>query len=151
MNNIFSNMSFCRVVSLVLTAVFLSSFPAGATSLAICVDSEENHIINQEHLRLDDCHPALETVQPSIIESHSVLKSQDNDDCVDILLSNSNLLIRSSERKITEFTKLIFPVVLFDNNFGFQDNLKGQKSSLPIQPQFPSPSIIAQRTVVLLI
>ena len=83
MTNFFSKNTFNRVVCQVLTLVFLSSFPAGASAKALCLDEEENHLVDQ-YLYLVGCHASAETYLPFSDEHCSARAEKENKDCFDV-------------------------------------------------------------------
>jgi hypothetical protein len=151
MNKIFCKNVFNRVICLLLAAVFLSSFPTGATALALCLDEGENHIVDQGHLYLADCHSSVEAGQSLLYEHPSTLAGQESNNCVDISLSNENAVNRPSEITLPVFTKVIFSYALPNSRIGFQQQIAGYGSAAFTQPRFLSPFINTRLTVVLLI
>lgn len=55
----FSHISPCRLICLLLTVIFMSSFPRGATALTLCLDGDNNHLVDQ-HFYFADCHYSVE-------------------------------------------------------------------------------------------
>ena len=151
MNKIFCKNAFNRVICLLLAAVFLSSFPTGATALALCLDEGRNHVVDQGHLYLADCHSSVEAGQSLSYEYRSTLAGQERNNCVDISLSNENAVSRPSEITLPVFTKVVFSYALPNSRIGFQQQIAGYSSAAFTQPQFLSPFINARLTVVLLI
>ena len=142
---------FNRVICLLLTAVFLSSFPAGTKALALCLDEGENHVVDQGHLYLADCHSSVDAGQPLFYEYRSTIAGPANNNCVDISLSNPSAVNRPPEIILPVFSKVILSYTLPYNQIESQHQIAGYSSSTLAQPQFPSSFINAQRTVVLLI
>ncbi len=151
MNKIFCKNAFTRVICLVLAAVFLSSFPTGATALALCLDMDKTHVVDQDHLHLADCHSSAEAGQSLLYGHYSTLAGKENNNCVDIALSNENAVNRPSEITLPVFTKVVLSYALPNSQIGSQQQMAEYLSSALTQPQFPSPFINARLTVVLLI
>jgi len=146
----FSQNIFNRVISLLLAVVFLSAFPTGASALALCLDEEENHIVDQ-NLYLDYCHSFAETYLPLSEEHCSALAEKKDNDCVDVSLTNANALNLPSKVFLPVYAKAIFSYALPENLIRFQQQVTGQNSSVLFQYQPNLSHLKAHRTVVLLI
>ncbi len=149
MTEILSKKSFNRLICLVLAAVFLSSFPAGTTALALCLDKDENHIIDP-NFYLADCHSSVDTGLLLSDEHCSALAEKKNNDCVDVSLSNQNAFNRPSAITLPAFAKMILSYALPDNQLRSQQQLAKHHSSALSQHLSTLPHINAQRTVILL-
>ena len=149
MTEILSKKSFNRLICLVLAAVFLSSFPAGTTALALCLDKDENHIIDP-NFYLADCHSSVGTDLLLSDEHCSALAEKENNDCVDVSLSNQNAFNRPSAITLPAFAKIILSYALPDNQLRSQQQLAKHHSSALSQHLSTLPHINAQRTVILL-
>jgi hypothetical protein len=149
MTKIFSKKSFNRVICLVLAAVFLSSFPAGATALALCLDMDKIHVADQKYLLTPDCHSSNDTHNLINNQPNATLISREANDCVDVSLSNRNALRRPSEITLPVFDKVILSYDLPNSQLGLQQQLAGYSSSALSQHLFTLPHINARRTVVL--
>ncbi len=149
MTEILSKKSFNRLICLVLAAVFLSSFPAGTTALALCLDKDENHIIDP-NFYLADCHSPVDTDLLLSDEHCSALAEKENNDCVDVSLSNQNAFKRSSAITLPAFAKMILSYALPDNQLRSQQQLAKHHASALSQHLSTLPHINAQRTVILL-
>jgi hypothetical protein len=149
MTEILSKKSFNRLICLVLAAVFLSSFPAGTTALALCLDKDENHIIDP-NFYLADCHSSVGTDLLLSDEHCSALAEKENNDCVDVSLSNQNAFNRPSAITLPAFAKMILSYALPDNQLRSQQQLAKHHSSALSQHLSTLPHINAQRTVILL-
>jgi hypothetical protein len=149
MTEILSKKSFNRLICLVLAAVFLSSFPAGTTALALCLDKDENHIIDP-NFYLADCHSPVDTDLLLSDEHCSALAEKENNDCVDVSLSNQNAFNRPSAITLPASAKIILSYALPDNQLRSQQQLAKHHSSALSQHLSTLPHINAQRTVILL-
>ena len=149
MTEILSKKSFNRLICLVLAAVFLSSFPAGTTALALCLDKDDNHIIDP-NFYLADCHSSVGTDLLLSDEHCSALAEKENNDCVDVSLSNQNAFNRPSAITLPAFAKIILSYALPDNQLRSQQQLAKHHSSALSQHLSTLPHINAQRTVILL-
>jgi hypothetical protein len=150
MTKIFSKNIFIRVICLFLTTVFLSSFPAGATSLALCLDEDENHIVDQNSY-LANCHSYVDSNLLLSDEHCSALAEKENNDCFDVSLTNANTLNLPSKIILPGFTKTILSYTLPSRLIGFQQQVEGNNSSALSQHLFILPHTNSHRTVVLLI
>lgn len=150
MNKIFCKNSFNRAVCLVLTLFFLTSFPAGAAALALCLDEEENHIVDQKP-NLADCHSSVEADLFLSDEHCSALTEKKNNDCVDVSLTNANALNRPSKLFLPVYAKVILTFVLPDSRIGLQQQNTGNNSSTFPPLLITSTFLETHRTVVLLI
>ena len=149
MTEILSKKSFNRLICLMLAAVFLSSFPAGTTALALCLDKDESHIIDP-NFYLADCHSSVDTDLLLPDEHCSALAEKENNDCVDVSLSNQNAFNRPSAITLPAFAKIILSYALPDNQPGSQQQLAKYHSSALSQHLSTLPHINAHRTVILL-
>lgn len=149
MTEILSKKSFNRLICLVLAAVFLSSFPAGTTALALCLDKDKNHIIDPTFY-LADCHSHVDKDLLLSDEHCSALAEKENNDCVDVSLSNQNAFNRPSAITLPAFAKIILSYALPDNQPGSQQQLAKYHSSALSQHLSTLPHINAHRTVILL-
>jgi hypothetical protein len=142
---------FNRVISLLLTTIFLSSFPAGAADLSLCLDESDNHVVNQKQLPLANCHSSAEA-DLLLSEKHCfALTEKESNNCVDVSLENANAVNRPPEITLPVFTKVIPSYALPNSQIGFQQQLTGSSSSNLSQHLSTLPHINAQRTVILLI
>ncbi|MEN8233122.1 MAG: hypothetical protein ABFR35_10655 [Thermodesulfobacteriota bacterium] len=142
---------FNRVISLLLTTIFLSSFPAGAADLSLCLDESNNHVVNQKQLHLADCHSSVEANLLLSDEQSSALTEKESNNCVDVSLANANAVNRPPEITLPVFTEVIPSYALPNSQIGFQQQVTGHSSSSLSQHPFTLPHINANRTVVLLI
>ena len=149
MTEILSKKLFNRFICLVLAAVFLSSFPAGTPALALCLDKNENHIIDP-NFYLADCHSPVDTDLLLSDEHCSALAEKENNDCVDVSLSNQNAFNRPSAITLPAFAKIILSYALPDNQPGSQQQLAKHHSSALSQHLSTLLHINAHRTVILL-
>lgn len=149
MIKIFYNNLTNRTVRLLLTVVFLSSFPTGASALALCLDNEGNHIV--DHLYLADCHSSVEANLLLSGEHCSAFAEKENNNCIDISLMNANILNRPSKILLPASAKDILSYTLPSRRIGFQQQVTGVNSSALSQLLFTLPHSILLRTVVLLI
>ena len=150
MINFFSKNTFNRVICQLLTVVFLSSFPTGASAKALCLDEEENHLVDQ-NLYLVGCHASAETYLPLSDEHCSARAEKENNDCTDVSLTNAHILNRPSKVILPVSAKVILSCASPHSQLRFQNQVAGYGSSALSQPLFTSPHINAHRTVVLLI
>ena len=142
--------SFHRVICLLMIAFLLSSFPAGSSALALCLDEEENHLVDQ-NLYLVDSHSSEEANLLFSDEHCSVLAKQENNDCVDVSLTNANTLNLPTKLFLPVSAKVILSYELPDNLTVFQQHLAGNTSSALTHPLLTASLLKAHRTVVLLI
>lgn len=150
MNNCFYKNTFKRVVSLLLTVVFLSSFPAGTSALALCLDEEESHVVVQDFY-LVDCHSAVEEGLSLSEEHFFALAEKEKNDCIDVSLTNANILNRPSKIILPASAKVILSYTFPSGLVSFQQHVPGYSSSALSQPFFVLPHIEVQRTIILLI
>ncbi len=150
MLRIFYNNLINRTVCLLLVAVFLSTFPTGATALAFCLDEEENHIVGQ-NLYLADCHSSVEVDLLLSDEHCSALAEKENNDCTDVSFTNANKLNRPSKIILPVSAKVIFSYAIPRSQLRFRQQVEESSSSSLSQPLFILPHIDAHRTVVILI
>jgi len=146
----FSKNIFNRVICLFLTTVFLSSFSTGATALALCLDEDENHIVDQ-NFYLANCHSSVDADLLLSDEHSSALAEKENNDCVDVSLTNANALNVPSKVTLPGFAKTILSYTLPSRLIGFQQQVAGNNSSALSQHLFTLPQANSHRTVVLLI
>lgn len=140
-----------RMICLLLAAIFLASFPTGATALAFCPDAQKIQLVDRQYLHPAGCHSPVEAGRPLFYEYRSAMADQGNNDCLDISLANSKSLIRPPEKVLPVLAKILFPGVLIDRRQGFRQKTAGRMSFVLNHPQTPSLPVSAQRTVVLLI
>ena len=150
MRKIFSKNIFNRLICLFLTAVFLSSFPTGATALALCMDEDENHIVAQ-NFYLVACHSSVDADLLLSDEHCSALAEKENNDCVDVSLTNANTLNRPSKVILPSFAKTVLSYTLPGRLMSFQQQVTGNNASALFQHLFTFPNTNSHRTVVLLI
>ncbi len=150
MTKILSKKSFNRLICLFMTAIFLSSFPTGATALALCLDEDENHIVDQ-NFYLADCHSSVDADLLFSDEHCSALAEKENNDCVDVSLTNANTLNRPSKVILPGFAKTVLSYTLPSMLMSFQQQVAGNNSSAFSQHLFTFPHTNSHRPVVLLI
>jgi len=133
-----------------LTAVLLFSYPTGAAALALCLDQEENHIVDQNRY-LDNCHSFADTYLPLSEEHCAARTERENNDCVDVSLTNANILNRPSKIALSAIAKDILYYTLPINLEGYMLQIAGQNP--PVSFQYPPNSLHLKvhRTTVLLI
>jgi len=147
----FSQNTFNRIVSLLLTAIFLFSYPpTGAAALALCLDQEENHIVDQNRY-LDNCHSFTYTYLPLSEEHCAARTERENNDCVDVSLTNANILNLPTKIALPAIAKDILSYTLPSSLEGYMQQMAGQKP--PVSFQYPPNSLHLKvhRTTVLLI
>ena len=150
MAKICSKYIFNRAVCLFLATVFMSTYPTGATALALCLDEDENHIVGQNFYPAN-CHSSVEADRLLFDEHCSALAKKENNDCVDVSLTNANTLNLPSKITVPGFAKTILSYTLPSRLIGFQLRIVGNNSSALSQHQFTLPRTNSHRTVVLLI
>ncbi len=150
MLRIFYNNLINRTVCLLLVAVFLSTFPTGATALAYCLDEEENHLVGQ-NFSLANCHSSVEKELLLSDEHRSALAEKENNDCTDVSLANANILNRPSKIILPASAKVILSYAIPPSQLRFQQQVAEYSSAAFFQPLFSLPHINAHRTVVILI
>jgi hypothetical protein len=151
MFKVFYNNIINRIVSLILTAAFLFSYPTGAAALALCLDQEENHIVDQS-LYFDNCHSFADTYLPLSEEHCSARAEREDKDCVDVSLTNAYILNLPSKTALSAIAKDILSYALPSNLVGFQQQAEGQSpSNISFQYQPNSLHLKVHRTTVLLI
>jgi len=150
MLKIFCNKSINRTVCLLLVAIFLSSFPTGATALALCLDEGENHIVDQ-NFYLAGCHSSVDKDLLLSDEHCSALAEKENNDCVDVSLTSANKLNRPSKIMLPGFAKTILSYTLPRRLIRFPQQVAGNNSSALSPYLFILPHTNSHRTVVLLI
>jgi hypothetical protein len=147
----FINNNFCNhTICLLLAVVFLSSFPTGAAALALCLDQEENHIVDQDFY-LDDCHSSIGTYLPLSDEHCDARTERENNNCVDISLTNANTINIPSKVLLPAFSKNILSYVVPNRIIRFEQQAGGQSSSVFSQYLPTSSHLNQQRTIVLLV
>ena len=129
--------------------VFLSSFPTGASALALCLDNEGNHKV--DHLYLADCHSSVEANLLLSSEHCSAFAEKENNNCIDVSLMNANILNRPSKILLPASAKVILSYTLPSRLIGFQQKVTEVNSSALSQLLFTLPHSNLLRTVVLLI
>lgn len=137
-------------VRLLLTVVFLSSFPTGASALSLCLDNEGNHIVDQ-NLYLADCHSSVEANLLLSGEHCSAFAEKENNNCIDVSLMNANILNRPSKILLPAPAKVILSYTLPSRLIEFQQKVTEVNSSALSQLLFTLPHSNLLRTVVLLI
>ena len=150
MIKVVSKNSFHRVICLLMIAFLLSSFPAGSSALALCLDQEENHIVGQK-LYLDKCHSFADTYLPLSEEHCSARAEKEKNDCVDVSLTSANALNFPTKLFLPVSAKVILSLELPDNLTGFQQHVAGNTSSALTHPLLTASLLKTHRTVVLLI
>lgn len=149
MLKIFCNNSFRRAICLLLTVVFLSSFPTSATALALCLDEDKSRIIGQNFF-LADCLFSVEA-ELLLSDKHSAaFAEKENNDCVDVSLTNANTLNLPSKVTLPGFTKSILSYTLPSRQIELQQQVTGINSSTFSQNLFILSHTNSLRTVVLL-
>jgi hypothetical protein len=148
MTKIFSKNIFNRVICLFFAAVFLSSLPTGATTLALCLDEDDNHIVGQ-NFYLSCCHSSAATGQLLFDQQCSALAEKKNNDCVDVSLTNANTVNLPSKVSLPCFAKTIL-YTLPSKLIGLQQQMAGNNSSALFQYKFILPQTNSHRTVILL-
>jgi len=91
-----------------LVTVFLSTFPTGTSSLAFCLDEQENHVVGK-NLNLVNCHSTKETVQIFYDEHYSTLFGKRENGCTDVSLNNAKSLNRPSRKTLPISAKVALP------------------------------------------
>ncbi len=150
MTKMLSKKLFNRVICLFLTAVFLFSFPAGATAVVVCLDEDENHIV-APNFYLADCHSSVDAGLLLSDEYCSALAEKENNDCVDVSLTNANTLNRPSRVMLPGIAKTVVFYTLPSRLVGFQQQVAGNNSSALFQHLFTLTQANPLRTIVLLI
>ncbi len=150
MTKIFSKNICSRVICLFLTAVFLSSFPTGEAALALCLDGDKNHIVDQ-NFYLADCHSSVDADLLLSNEHCSALAEKENNNCVDVSLTNANILNLPSKVILPGFARTILSYTLPSRLIGFQRRVAGNNSSAFSQHLFNIAHTNSHRTEVLLI
>ena len=150
MLKIFYNKLINRTVCLILVGVFLSTFPTGATALALCLDENENHIVEQ-NFYLADCHSSEGAGLFLSDEYCSALAEKENNDCVDVSLTNENTLNRPSRVMLPGFAKTIISYMLPSRLIGFQQQVAGNNPLIFSHYLYIIPLANPLLTVVLLI
>jgi len=132
-----------------LVTAFLSSFPTATTSLAFCLDEQENHVVGQ-NLYLVNCHSTDETAR-LLDENFSVLAEKRKNDCTDVSLSSVNILNRPPRRSLPISAKVVLSLGSLSERVNYKQQVAEFSLSALFQPLFILPCINAHRTVVLLI
>ena len=148
MNKIFNKNSFNRAVCLVLTVIFLTYFPADA--LALCLDEEENHLVAQNS-KLANYHSPVQAELILSEEHCSALTEKENQDCLDISLSNANAFNLPSKVFLPVYSKVLLTFVLPGCQIELQQQVAGQSASALSPPSIISSLLKTHRTVILLI
>ncbi len=141
-----SNSAIC----LILTAVFLFSYPTGSAALSLCLDQEENHIVDR-NLYLDNCHSSTGTYLPLSQEHCSASEESENNDCVDVSLTNDNILNRLSKTALPAIAKIFLSYTLPSNLAGFQQQVIVQNPHISFQIPSNILHLKIHRATVLLI
>ena len=149
MTEIFPKKSFKRLICLVLATVFLSSFPAGTSGLALCLDMDQIHVIDQQYLSVADCHSSNDTSK--VTRPNSSLAGREANDCLDISVSNKHALRRPSEITLPNTSKFVLSYTLPESQLESQQQLTAYGSSTLTQHLVTPPHFSACRTVILLI
>jgi hypothetical protein len=150
MMKMFYNKIINRFVCVLLVAVFLSSFPTGTTTLAFCLDEQENHVVGQ-NLFLVDCHSSIEIGRIYSAEHFQALVEKRGNDCTDVSLTNATILNRPSRITLPVLAKVFLSYTLPREINSYQQQVAKQSLSALSQPLFVLPHIDTHRTVVLLI
>ena len=150
MTEILPKKSFKRLICLVLATVFLSSFPAGTSGLALCLDMDEIHVIDQQYLSVADCHSSNDN-NSKVTQPNSSLAGREANACLDISVSNKHALRRPSEITLPNTAKFVLSYTLPDSQLESQQQLTAYGSSTLTQPLIIPLHISARRTVILLI
>ena len=149
MNYNFSNNTFKRIISLLLAVVFLSSFSTGGSARALCLDDEENHLVDQ-NFYLADCHSSVDADLLLSDEHCSARAEKEKNACVDVSLTNAHTLNRP---KITlpGLARNIFSYTLPGSIIESQQQVSGYSSAALCRHLFCLAHTHSHRTVVLLI
>jgi hypothetical protein len=149
MINNFYNNTFKRLVNLLLAVVFLSSFSTGASAKALCLDEEENHLVDQ-NFYLADCHSSVDADLLLSDEHYSAQAEKEKNACVDVSLTNAHILNRP---KVTlpGFARTIFSYTLPGSIIESQQQVSGYNSAALSRHLFSLAHTHSHRTVVLLI
>ena len=150
MNEFFFKNRLKRLICLILTTVFLTTFPTGASALALCLDEGENHLIGRS-LSLADCHSSG-GVNVILSEEHcSALAERESRDCTDISLTSANILNRPSKIILPSSGTIFLSYAIPSGRTGFlQHTAVNGLSSISLALS-TLPRAHALRTVVLLI
>lgn len=139
-----------RTVSLFLTAIFVTAFPAGSSAMAFCLDEEENHFTGPNR-SLTACHYPVEMDITSSDEHISALADKENNDCTDISLKNSNILNRPSKIILPVSSTVHLSLAVPRITLKLQQRAAGKKAAAFSQLSIGLPLVDTLRTVVLLI
>jgi hypothetical protein len=150
MTKFFYKNKFNRIICLVMTVTFLSSFPAGA--LALCLDSaeEESHLVGQ-NLNLVDCHTSVEAKLRLSSEHYSASTEKKSNDCVDVSLTNANTLNFPTKLFLPTSAKIIITFQRPYSNIGLQEHNPPKSSSALSPPSISTTFYKSHRTAILLI
>ena len=151
MTKILSEKSFNRVICLVLAAVFLSSFTADTSGLALCLDMDKTHVIDQQYLFIADCHSSNDDNNSKVNQPNSTLVGREASDCLDVSVSSKNALRRPSEITLPTVAKVVLSYTPPNSQLGSQQQLTMHGSSALTQHLITLPHTNAHRTVILLI
>jgi len=149
MSNIFSKNRFNRLISLLLTVFFFFSIPTGASAKALCLDEEESHIVDQ-NLILAGCHSSVERYQPLSAAHCSALAEKENNDCVDVSLTDINTVNLPSKIALPAIAKTKFSYTMPSKLIRFHQQVVGHTSSTLFQYQTILSHLNSHRTVILL-
>ena len=150
MLKIFNSDIFNRTICLLLALIFLSTFPAGKTSLAFCLDDQESHLVGQKFY-LADCHSLNQANRIISDEQISVHAGNSEKDCTDVSLINANIINRPSQTRLPIASKVFHSYTLPNGLIRTQQKVEGFNSTALYQPLFIPPNITDRNTVVLLI
>jgi hypothetical protein len=141
-----------RSIRLLLVALFLSAFPSGKTALSLCLDEEQAHLVQSEHLHLVDCHSTADEHLPAKVAARFPLLEKDDGSCVDVMLSTyySTTLRQRTDQTIPAPVLCTLALVTFQQRPDHELPVLSQ-STLFAQSSSVSLTVDAQRTVVLLI
>lgn len=146
----FYNNIIFRIIGLLLTAIFIVSYPTGAASMVLCLDQQDNHLVPQR-IYLDNCHTIADTYLPLSEEHYSAREERENNDCVDVSLTNANILNRPSKTTLPAIAKDILSYPLPGNLVRLQQQVIMKKSPNAFQNFTNTLHLKIQRTTVLLI
>lgn len=150
MTKFFYKNKFNRIICLLLTVTFLSSFPAGATAFALCLDEDESHLVDP-NINLFDCHSSVEANLLLSNEHCFALTEKENSDCVDVSLTNANILNRPSKLFLPTSAKIILTFQLPYSHIGLQEQNPPNSSSALSPRSISSTLLKSHRTAILLI
>ncbi|MBW2501934.1 MAG: hypothetical protein JRD39_03235 [Deltaproteobacteria bacterium] len=151
MLKIFYNKLRNRSLCLLLIGFFLTSFPAGGSAFALCLDGTGNHMVSRNPI-LAACHPPEAGKLLPSGEYCLAQAEKENNDCTDIALSNPHKLNRPSKTVLSAVAKTLVSYTLPGKLTGLHYQAAGQQTASRFtQRQFPASRLDAHRTVVLLI